>query len=105
MYESDGLLTRAATLAPHWERVLHGLRDLPHVVDIRNLGLMGAVELSPRDGSPGLRGSEALMAAFKGGLLVRVTGDTIALSPPLISEPAHLVQIGEMLAEVIQHVG
>ncbi len=104
VYEADGLFTRAATLASHWESVLHALRPLPNVVDIRNIGLMGAVELAPRDGLPGARGMDCLAGAFKRGLLVRVTGDTIALSPPLISERAHLDEMGTILTDVIRSV-
>ena len=104
VYEADGLFTRAATLAPHWQSVLHGLRGLPNVVDIRNLGLMGAIELAPREGLVGARGMDCLAGAFKRGLLIRTTADTIALSPPLISETTHLDQIGAILAEVIREV-
>ena len=77
---------------------------MPHVVDVRNLGLMGAVELAPRDGLVGARGMDCLQGAFARGLLVRTTGDTIAMSPPLISEKAHLDRMGEILANVLREV-
>ncbi|MGO8271963.1 aspartate aminotransferase family protein, partial [Rhizobium ruizarguesonis] len=75
-----------ADLAEYWREALHSLKGLPHVVDIRNLGLVGAVELAPRDGSPGSRAYDIFVDCCNKGLLIRVTGDIIALSPPLIVE-------------------
>ena len=83
-YEEEGLLTRAAELGPYWEDALHSLKGLPHVIDIRNTGLVGAIELEPIPGSPTKRAFTAFLEAFEKGLLVRTTGDIIALSPPLI---------------------
>jgi beta-alanine--pyruvate transaminase len=74
IYEQEGLLTRAAALSKKWEDAVHALRDAPHVIDIRNIGLVAAVELRPREGSPGARAYEVLTKAFEAGLLVRVTG-------------------------------
>ena len=104
VYEREGLFTRGAALAAHWGKVLHGLRDLPNVIDVRNIGLMGAIELSSREGLVGARGMECLASAFRRGLLIRVTSDTMAFSPPLISEPHHLDRMGEILAEVLREV-
>jgi len=101
IYRREGLLTRAADLAPAFEAAVHGLRDCPHVIDIRNLGLMAAVELSPRDGAPGARGYEAFVGALKAGALVRFTGDTIALSPPLIATPEELERLVAILRSVL----
>ncbi len=84
IYRDEALFERAAAIAPHWEQALHGLRDAPHVVDIRNIGLMGAVELAQIPGKPGERGQAIFHRLFDDGLLVRVTGDIIALSPSLI---------------------
>ena len=78
------ILTRATELARQWEDGLHTLADCPHVIDIRNIGLMGAVELAQIDGAPVKRAFDAFRAAFDKGVLIRTTGDTIALSPPLI---------------------
>jgi beta-alanine--pyruvate transaminase len=97
LYDDENLFVRAASLAPHWENALHALRGLPHVIDLRNLGLVAGIELAPRDSAPGARGFELFTKCFAHGLLVRVTGDTIALSPPLIVEPD---QIDEMFATV-----
>ena len=80
-------------MEPAWESAAHALRDAPNVVDIRNYGLIAAVELAPRPGKPGARGMEVFHRCFDDGLLARVTGDTIALSPPLIVENRHLDRI------------
>ena len=100
-YAEEGLLTRARELEQYWEDALHALRDRPHVVDIRNYGLVGAIELAPEDGKPGARGYQVLERAFRKGLLVRTTGDTVALSPPLIVERSHIDDIFAMLGEVL----
>jgi adenosylmethionine-8-amino-7-oxononanoate aminotransferase len=80
IYRRDGLLTRASELADYWADGLHSLKGLPHVIDLRNLGLIGAIELQPIAGKPGARGFDMFLRAFEQGLLVRVTGDIIALS-------------------------
>lgn len=73
-YEQNDLFGRAARLSPLWQEQMHSLRDLPNVIDIRNLGLVGAIELAPRDGAPGARGFEAMKMAWDAGLMIRVTG-------------------------------
>jgi beta-alanine--pyruvate transaminase len=102
IYESEGLLTRAASLAKMWEDAVHSLRDAPNVIDIRNLGLVAGIELAPRAGAPGARAYEAFVKAFEKGILVRFTGDIIALSPPLIVEPAQIDQLVTTLREVLR---
>ena len=102
VYTKEGLLTRAASLAPEWESAVHSLRGLPHVIDVRNYGLIGAVELEPRQGKPGARAFEVFLKCFERGVMVRQTGDIIALSPPLIIEPKHVARIVETLAAVIR---
>jgi beta-alanine--pyruvate transaminase len=98
LYRDEGLFERAATLAPRWEEAVHSLRGEPHVIDIRNAGMVGAVEMTPRDGVIGARAMDAMNACFwEENLLIRVTGDTIALSPPLIVSES---EIGEMLDRV-----
>jgi len=92
-YADEGLLTRGQSLEKHFEDGLHSLRGSPHVIDIRNLGLMGAVELEPRAGAPGARTYEAFLRIFEAGVLVRWTGDTLAFSPPLIVEKAQIERI------------
>jgi beta-alanine--pyruvate transaminase len=102
VYIKEGLLTRAASLAPEWENAVHSLRGLPHVVDVRNYGLIGAVELEPRAGKPGTRAFEVFLKCFERGVMVRQTGDTIAMSPPLIINSRQIAQLVETLAAVIR---
>ena len=103
-YAEEGLFERAATLAPKWEAALHSLKGLPHVTDIRNLGLVGAVELETIPGQPGKRGFDAFLKAYDAGILIRVTGDIIALSPPLIVSDAQIDELVGKLAEVLKAV-
>src|SRR5687767_7711943 len=92
-YEEEGLLTRVSSLEKQWQDGLHALKGLPHVIDLRDCGLMAAIELAPRPGAPGARAYEVFLQALEAGVLIRVTGDTIALSPPLIVEPAQIERI------------
>ncbi len=101
-YRDEDLLTRGARLAQYWEDALHSLRGLPHVIDIRNLGLVGAVELEPIAGEPAKRAFAAFVAAFEAGILIRTTGDIIALSPPLIVEKSHIDQLIGTLSTVLK---
>lgn len=101
-YREDGLFARAASLAPYWEDAIHSMKEMPHVIDIRNIGLMGAVELESRDGAPSQRAFDAFLQAFEKGLLIRVTGDVIALSPPLIAEKEDIDTIFNILGEILQ---
>jgi beta-alanine--pyruvate transaminase len=102
LYEREGLLTRAASLAKYWEDAAHALRDLPHVVDVRNYGLILGLELEPIAGKPGSRGFEVFTRSFERGVLVRQTGEVIALSPPLIIEKPQIDQIFGTLREVVR---
>lgn len=102
IYEEEGLLTRAADLADYWQEALHSLKGLPNVVDIRNLGLVGAVELTSRNGAPGTRAYDVFVDCFQKGLLIRVTGDIIALSPPLVIEREHIDKIVSKLTGALK---
>jgi beta-alanine--pyruvate transaminase len=102
IYINEGLLTRAASLAPEWENAVHSLRGLPRVLDVRNYGLIGAVELEPRAGKPGTRGFEVFLKCFERGVMVRQTGDTIAMSPPLIIQSAQITRLVETLGGVLR---
>jgi beta-alanine--pyruvate transaminase len=80
-------------MAPYFEEALHSLKGARHVLDVRNLGLVGGIELEPRAGAPGKRGAEAHVRCFnadKNAALVRFTGDILALSPPLIIEKSQI---------------
>ena len=100
-YEEEGLLGRAKELGQIWEDALHSLAGLPHVIDVRNYGLIGAVELEPIPGSPAKRAFDIFLEAFDKGLLIRATGDTIALSPPLIISESEIGQLVETLGAAL----
>jgi beta-alanine--pyruvate transaminase len=101
LYVADGLFARAARLAPTFAAAAHSLRGKPHVIDIRTLGLVGGIELASRDGAPGARATDAFQRAFDTGLLIRVTGDTIALSPPLIVSAAQIDAMFGRIGEIL----
>jgi beta-alanine--pyruvate transaminase len=100
----ERLFERAAEISLYWEDALHSLRDARHVIDIRNLGLIGGIELEPRPGAISKRALEAFNAAFDRGLLIRVTGDIIAFSPPLIVEKAQIDQIVGTVRDVLSKI-
>jgi beta-alanine--pyruvate transaminase len=102
IYEREGLLTRAKSLSKVWEDAAHQLRGLPHVIDVRNYGLILGLELEPLAGKVGARGFDVFLKCFDRGVLVRQTGDIIALSPPLIVEPSHIAQLFETLGAVLR---
>lgn len=93
LYREDGLFERARSLESFWEQQIHSLRGAPHVIDLRNIGLIGAIELEPLAGQPGARAYELFRRCYDDGLLIRVTGDIVALSPPLIVEPEQIEQM------------
>ena len=101
-YAEDGLLTRGAAMAPVFENALHSLKGAPHVIDIRNIGLVGGIELDPIAGLPGKRAFDVFLECWERGVLIRTTGDTIALSPPLIVESSHIDQIVSTIADVLK---
>jgi beta-alanine--pyruvate transaminase len=102
IYEREGLLTRAKSLARYWEDAAHSLRGLPSVIDIRNYGLILGLELESIPGKVGARAFDVFLKCFEKGLLIRTTGDIIALSPPLIVERSHIDQIFGMLGQVLR---
>jgi beta-alanine--pyruvate transaminase len=103
-YAEEGLFERAAALAPAWEAALHSLRDCPHVIDIRNEGLIGGIELEPMAGQPGKRAFQAFLDAYEAGFMIRTTGDIIALSPPLIISEAQIDELVGGLRKVLQRL-
>ena len=104
LYRSEALFQRAADLEPYWEEGVHSLQDTPHVVDVRNMGLVAGIELEPRANAPTARAFEAFLKCYDDGLLVRTTGDTIALSPPLIIEKSQIDQIVSTINECLRSV-
>ena len=104
LYERDQLFQRAGSLAPYFENAAHQLKSAKHVIDIRNTGLVAGIEMAPREGAAGKRGYEALVKCFDKGLLVRTTGDTIAVSPPLIIEKAEIDRMFSISGEVIESI-
>jgi len=102
IYRRDGLLTRAREIEGYWADAVHSLKGLPHVIDLRNLGLIGAIELESIPGKPGARAFDVFVRAFDKGILIRTTGDIIALSPPLIIERSHVDELFGRLAEVLR---
>jgi len=101
LYRDEGLFERAAELEPHFEEAAHSLRGSPHVVDIRNLGLVAGIELAPIPGKPGARGFDAFVKCYEAGLLTRVTGDILAVSPPLIIETRQIDELFGIIGEVL----
>jgi beta-alanine--pyruvate transaminase len=102
IYERERLLTRARHTAPAFEQAVHSLRGLPHVIDVRNYGLVAGIELDPVAGSPGKRAFDVYLKCFERGLLIRTTGDIIALSPALIIEPKHIEELIGILSQALK---
>jgi len=102
LFKAESLFQRAAELAPYWEDAAHSLKGLPYVVDIRNLGLIVGIELEPIPGKPGARGFDAFLRAYQKNVLIRTTGDTIAMSPPLIIEKRQIDQLFETVRDVLK---
>jgi beta-alanine--pyruvate transaminase len=104
IYEREQLLTRGQELSAYWEQAAHSLKGEPHVIDIRNVGLIAGVELAPREGAVGARGFETFKKMFEAGVLARVTGDTLAFSPPLIIQKAQIDELFGTLKSVLKTV-
>ncbi len=104
LFAEEKLFDRARELAPFWEQALHSLKGTRHVIDIRNLGLVGGIELEPRAGSMGRRGMEAHIKCFEAGALVRFTGDILAMSPPLIIDKPQIERLVETIRGALQAI-
>jgi beta-alanine--pyruvate transaminase len=104
LYQSERLFARARDLSGYFEDAAHSLKGRRHVIDVRNLGLVAGIELNPRAGAPTARATELFQSCFDQGLLVRATGDTIALSPPLILEKAHIDEMFDRLGALIDRL-
>ncbi|MGH6761786.1 MAG: aspartate aminotransferase family protein [Phyllobacterium sp.] len=104
IYEDEDLLTRGAEVEPYWQDAIHSLKGLPHVIDIRTIGLIAGIELASRPDAVGSRAYDVFVDCFNKGLLIRVTGDIIALSPPLIIEREQIDTIVSKLGDAIKAV-
>jgi beta-alanine--pyruvate transaminase len=101
IYEQEGLFERAGELASYWQTAVHWLQNAPYVIDIRNLGLVAGIELEPGV-KPTERAYQCLLRCFDAGLLIRTTGDIIALSPPLIVEKHQIDRMVETIDSVLR---
>ena len=104
LYQEESLFQRAKELAPYFEQAVHSLCELPHVLDIRNLGMVAGIELEPRPGKPGARAFEAFLQCFEQGVLIRTTSDIIALSPPLIISKPQIDELVGTLSAVLREL-
>jgi beta-alanine--pyruvate transaminase len=105
IYRDEKLFERAKTLEPVWADAIHGLKDLPNVLDIRTVGLVGAIDLASRPDAFGARAFEAMDRGFHDhDLMIRITGDTIAISPPLIITEDQIGELADKLGKVIRAV-
>jgi len=104
IYEEERLFERADKMAGYWEDAVHSLKGVRHVIDVRNLGLVAGIELESIAGKPGKRAFDCFLQCYEKGLLIRTTGDIIALSPPLIIEKEHIDRIVEILTGVLQEM-
>jgi beta-alanine--pyruvate transaminase len=104
VFKEQGVLENAKAIQPYWEDAVHALRGLPHVIDIRTIGLVAGIELEPIPGKPGARAYAAFKQAFADGLLIRITGDIIALSPPLVLEKKHIDELFGKLTDILKNL-
>jgi beta-alanine--pyruvate transaminase len=104
LYRDEGLFERARKIEPLWADAAMGLKNLPGVLDIRCVGLTAGIDLASRPDEAGRRGYDSLVGAFEDGLMIRITGDTIALTPALIVSEAEIGEIFDKVARVIRAV-
>jgi beta-alanine--pyruvate transaminase len=104
VFKEQNILEHAQGLQEYWADAVHSLKGLPHVIDIRSIGLIAGIELAPIAGKPGARAFNAFKQAFADGVLIRTTGDIIALSPPLVFEKTHIDELFGKLAKVLKNL-
>jgi beta-alanine--pyruvate transaminase len=104
VFKDQQVLEHANSMQACWEDAVHALKGLPHVIDLRTIGLIAGIELEPIPGKPGVRAFQAFKKAFAEGILIRTTGDIIALSPPLILEKQHIDELFGKLATVLKNL-
>ncbi len=103
LHRAEDLPGRARAIEPYWQDSIHSLRSAPGVIDVRDCGLIAGIELEPRPGKPTERAMAVFQRCFDDGLLVRTTGDIVALSPPLIIERPHVDRIVQTLDTALRH--
>lgn len=104
LYRDEALFDRASELGDYWENAVHSLKGKRHVIDVRNIGIVAGIELEPRVVAPGKRAMELFHKCFDSGLLIRVTADIVALSPPLILEKTHIDEMVGRIAELLETI-
>jgi beta-alanine--pyruvate transaminase len=104
VFKEQKIVEHAAAMQEYWADAVHSLKGLPHVIDIRSIGLIAGIELAPLAGKPGARAFNAFKQAFADGVLIRTTGDIIALSPPLVLEKKHIDELFGKLATVLKNL-
>ncbi len=105
VYEEEALFARTRELAPYFEQAVHSLREMPNVIDIRNIGMVAGIELEPKPGKPTERAFKTFLKCFEKGVLIRTTGDIIALSPPLIISKAQIDELVGTIGNVLREIG
>ncbi len=105
LYQEEDLFKRSQAMAPYFENAVHSLREMPHVVDIRNMGMVAGIELESQAGKPGARAFSVFLRCFEKGLLIRTTGDIIALSPPLIISESQIDELVDTLGGALRETG
>jgi beta-alanine--pyruvate transaminase len=105
VYEEEQLFEKAQALAPYFQEAVHSLREMPHVIDIRNMGMVAGIELEPAPGKPAERALKTFLKCYEKGVLVRTTGDIIALSPPLIISKAQIDELVGTLGGALRELG
>jgi len=104
VYRDQNLFARAKEIAPLWEKAAHTLKQAPHVTDIRNIGILAAIDLAPRDGAVGARGTEVAARCYEDGVLIRGSSDTLVLSPPLIVTEEQIAAIFSTIRRALDAV-
>lgn len=102
LYRDEGIFENAKALSVYWEEAVHSLKGLPHVIDLRNIGIVGAIELEPRADGPTKRAYDVFVRCFERGLLIRAAGEILALSPPLILKKSHIDDMFGILQQVLR---
>ncbi len=103
-YAEEGIFAQAAAMEPYFEQAAHSLNGANHVIDVRNIGVVAGIEMAPRPGAPGARAYEAFVKCYEAGVLVRATGDILAISPPLIVSRPQVDEIFGTIADVLKTV-